>query len=226
MEETTLDIGGQFRSVTPTGQGGYAAGLLEETVGRRLRVQFRKPIPLDVALTVIDDGDNVDVLDSNRVPVLQAASDTDGLSSPNPVTIQEAMAASEASTVPPEFDGCYSCGTAGWGLRPGPHGESQFATTWTPPDWTKVDGETPARYVHTALDCPAGWFVASVPDTRLAVTAWMTVETFGPVIPGSPYAVVAWANGPWDGRKRSAGSAIFDDSGDLLARSESLWVSV
>ncbi|MCP3856418.1 MAG: hypothetical protein GY698_17020 [Actinomycetia bacterium] len=50
----------------------------------------------------------------------------------------------------------------------------------------------------------------------------------GEVWAGEHYAVVAfegrWSRG-WDGRKKGAGACLFDESGELVARSDSLWVA-
>lgn len=224
MTKTTMRVDGRFCSVTPTGQGGYCAGFLNEIVGRRLRVWMKQPIPLDVDMVVNDDGHHVDVTHDGSV-ILSGESDTTVLDSPEPISIETAELGSRRS-VPIGLEGCFSCGPNGWGLLPGTIGDSRFATTWTPPAWTAPDDVVLKRYVHTALDCTPGWLVATEPEVRLAVTGWVTAEDFASVLPEEVHGIVAWAEPVWNGRKRTAGSAIFNRAGELCARTESMWISV
>ena len=106
-------------------------------------------------------------------------------------------------------------------------GRMDFATTWTPPEWSAAaDGSVLDRFVWAAIDCPSGWRAGSVgSEFRLAVTGEMRAEVYGPIQLGSTYALVAWA-GDWRGRRVTAGTALFSEDRACLAASESMWVAV
>ncbi|MCP3911348.1 MAG: hypothetical protein GY713_10370 [Actinomycetia bacterium] len=109
-------------------------------------------------------------------------------------------------------------------------GTGRFATDWTPPAWIADEtGRVDDAAIWTALDCSQGFYVSRHPaDVRPAVTVRYAVEVIGEVWAGEHYAVVAfegrWSRG-WDGRKKGAGACLFDESGELVARSDSLWVA-
>jgi hypothetical protein len=43
---------------------------------------------------------------------------------------------------------------------------------------------------------------------------------------GTPYCLVAWRDGPPDGRKRPSGSALLDGQGRVLAVARAVWVTL
>jgi len=43
---------------------------------------------------------------------------------------------------------------------------------------------------------------------------------------GTPYCLVAWRDGPADGRKMPAGSALLDGQGSVLAVARAVWVTL
>ena len=105
----------------------------------------------------------------------------------------------------------------------------RFASDWTPPAWVGADdGVVEASTIWAVLDCASGFYVGQDEKRPAGVTVQYEVEMLADVLVGESHAVVAW-NGAypdhWDGRKRGAGSCIFDASGSLLAQSSSFWVA-
>lgn len=224
----SLHVPGRFEGAPARAQGGYTGGLLHD--GRPRRVWFRSPIPLDVDLETESKGetttvslDGTLVLESHPIEPL-----TDPLA---PVSMDDAIAGrawAEAEGYPDLIAPCYSCGTVDGTLRTHP-GRVADGETWaapmTYPDWTATDGAVDPSHIWAVIDCAPGYPVAfGNPEPRFAFTGWLSVDVRSAVEPGQPAIVVA-TTGPWDGRKRSARSALWTEAGDLIALSESLWIA-
>lgn len=92
--------------------------------------------------------------------------------------------------------------------------------------WANDEGNIDHRYIWSALDCP-GYF-ASV-GGKPALLGSMTTQIFKPLPKGGRAIIHAWTNdkNPNEGgRKRLAGTALYSESGDLIAASEAVWVLV
>jgi hypothetical protein len=200
--------------------GGYACGLVSEALGGGFEVMLRRPPPVGVDLDLIGHelrlGDEV-IAEARRLtaPILDA---------PDPVSVEDAR---EASKGYPGFEHhayptCFVCGTDrddGLRIFPGPvagrEAEGVVASPWTPQ-------EVRPEIVWAALDCPSGWAVddfgrEGVLLGRMGATLRAIPES------GREAVVVGWPIGV-DGRKRYAGSALFNDAGALLAAARSTWI--
>jgi hypothetical protein len=210
----------RFNGPPNSANGGYACGIVSEALGGGFEVTLLQPPPLGVDLDLVGhelkQGDIV-IAEARRltVPVLEA---------PEPVSLEDAR---EASKGYPGFEHhayptCFVCGTDrddGLRIFPGPvsgrEGEGVVASPWTP-------HEVRPEIVWAALDCPSGWAVddfqrEGVLLGRMAATLRAMPET------GREAVVIGWPLGE-DGRKRFAGSALFDEAGDLLAAARSTWI--
>lgn len=223
---------------TGIGQGGWTSSCFDQVVGQSLTVSLRSPIPLETELSVAQvddehwmvgfdqDGESRLVLEGRPAPRQFATTD--------PVSIDSAIEASSrfrATDHPAPL--CFSCGThpESMCVHNGPllDGTGRFASDWTPPAWVGDEtGVVDATTIWAVLDCASGFYVGQDADRPAGVTVQYEVDILGDVRIEQPHAVVAW-NGlyddGWDGRKRGAGSCIFDASGRLLAQSTSLWVA-
>ena len=162
-----------------------------------------------------------------------------GIDVPEPVGIAEAEAAAAGSQLhehPEEhpFPTCFVCGplrAPGDGLRilVGPVARRAVAADgWTPAaDLAGADGVVRPEFVWAALDCSGGvgsWLADPVGGNPF-VLGRLAVAIDGPVRAGAPHAVVGW-RAAHDGRKVTAGSAIFTADGGLASRARATWIQL
>ena len=75
--------------------------------------------------------------------------------------------------------------------------------------------------MSAALDCPGYYAVA--PDDCMMLLAQFTAHVDRRVPIGESCTLVAWQIGS-QGRKREAGTAIYDSRGQLCGRARALWI--
>lgn len=247
----TITVPGWAQGRSGMGQGGWSASRFASAIGEPVVISFRSPIPIDQPMTVsrtatgwtltTDDGPGgIPRLVMEAEP--RSADHFDAVETPA-VPIADAIdARSRFPEYPPADDrptthnapACFSCGFGHRTMRVWPgllaDGSGRVASDFTPPDWVAgVDGTVDPSAVWTALDCASGFYVGHHPARRAAVTGRYAVELSAPIQVGETYAIVGFT-GPhvpeWERRKRGACSAIFDRSGQLMARSDSLWVAL
>jgi hypothetical protein len=228
---------GRFCGPPGAVNGGYACGTLAARLDGAAEVTLRRPVPLERPL-LLRHGDGIALLeDEGRLCAEARASATPvGQGVPRPPTLAEARAAAGRAAYydDPVFPGCFGCGPArapGDGLRifPGPvPGRKVLAAPWSPdPSVGGPDGLVPDEVVWAALDCPGGVAVAEARATPggAALLGRMTVRLDGPVRIGTAHRVVAWLL-ERDGRKHTAGSALFGPDDQLLAVARAVWITV
>jgi hypothetical protein len=231
----TLTIPARFSGPPGSANGGVTCGLVAGLVGaEEVGVSLRSPPPLERPLSVARDGDRVELRDGDLL-VAEGAPDELRLEVPDPVSPDEAAAASEAGherwTARHPFPTCLVCGPGrrpGDGLRlfPGPLRDRTYAARWTPAE-SLDDGTGKVRpeFVWAALDCPTSAPVANFGAGPPLVLGRLTARLGCPVRVGEPHAVLAWPLSV-DGRKRQAAAALFDSQGRLLCASRALWVEL
>lgn len=234
---STLIVERRFNGPVASANGGWVAGAL----ARRLRpgpvsVSLRAPPPLDrELLTVPTPEGGLELRDGATLLALAEPVSLEVEVPPAP-TLEAARAAGVTARMRARSRGgeaayalCFGCGIDrhdGLGIVPGPVGEDGIvAAGWTPSaDLAEADGTVRTEAVWAALDCPAG----SAWSHRLnlypaMMTVRMTAAIDAPLTAGAHYGVMAWPIAR-DGRKLHAGTAIFDASGQILARSLQLWL--
>jgi hypothetical protein len=227
-----LSFGERFCGPAGSANGGYACGAIAELLGGGVEVTLRRQPPLGRPLRLrVGDGGAV-VHDGDEL-VAEARPATVGLTVPGTASPAEARAAAGRY---PLFQGhpfptCFTCGpdrAPGDGLRifPGPvPGGDLWAAPWTPdPSVADQDGLVLPEVVWAALDCPGG-FAAGVGDSVM-VLGRMAARVLARPRAGTAYCLVAWREGPPDGRKLPAGSALLDGQGRVLAVARAIWVTV
>ena len=127
---------------------------------------------------------------------------------------------------------CFTCGPdrhEGDGLRVFPGQiegapEGHVACLWTPDAaFADADGRVPTEVIWAALDCP-GFFAWVVKAGRHgALLGTMTGEVIRPPRAGETCVVSAWPL-VREGRKETAGVALFSAGGELLARGHQVWI--
>ena len=213
-------VAARFRGPRTSGNGGFTAGLLAEACGLdgAVQVTLRTPPPLDRPLQVhegaLHDGETV---------VAQSEPGTLTVV-PEPVPLATARAAEQsyAGLVRHPFPECFVCGparAAGDGLRifPGPVADGRTACSWTP------GPEVGLPFVWAALDCPGAW--TSDVLGRPMVLGRMTAAVAEPVAPGRTY-VVTGMHLRTEGRKTRTATALLDLDGEVVARSEQVWLAI
>jgi hypothetical protein len=227
----TLTIGSRFCGPPNSSNGGYFAGLIATLASRTLEVRLVKPPPLDTELSVQEAPDGV-------LQVLEGA-EVVGEARPAALTLEarpapdylEAVEASRhyAGFRFHRFPTCFVCGTQrvrGDGLRifAGPLPERGLVAAPWVPDSSLDGGEGKVRpeFMSAALDCPGYYAVAR--DDRMMLLAQFTAHVDRLVHIGESCTVVGWRIGSSDGRKREAGTALFDGKGELCGRARALWI--
>lgn len=235
---TEIVVPRQFRGPPFTANGGYICGVLAAAVGGRGVAMLRSGVPLDTAVRIEPGEEGAVTLVNAEGAVLGSARPADDSQipppPPAPPTVEEAKAFAAASQFAERslHRGCFSCcieREAGEGL--GVHvGQidgaplGQCAGVWTPHEnFALDDGTIPDEITWGALDCSGSmaWWIKSGSPVGLLGT--MAGEVLRKPKAGETYVVVAWAR-EVEGRKHFAGVALFDDQGEVMARSGQIWI--
>jgi hypothetical protein len=208
----------RFRGPEASGNGGYSAGLFARAFGGgEVEVTLRLPPPLEAPLDLGADGC---VRDGDAV-VAEIRSGHLRIAPPAPVSWAEAVAAQTPDLQSP-FPECFVCGHArgddGLHIHAGPvERGGVHAAPWA------VGGDTAGpEFVWAALDCP-GAYATGVLGRGTVVLGRLTARIDRVPDAGEKCVVVAWHLGS-DGRKHSAGTALFAASGELLGIADALWI--
>ncbi|GHC87176.1 hypothetical protein GCM10007079_31040 [Nocardiopsis terrae] len=247
----TLTIPAAFNGPDGSGNGGYSAGLLAGLLtapgGPAVQVTLRTPPPLDRTLTVEGTPEEglrlVDPTAQDKARLVaeavRAAPFDEAPVPGGPVTVSEAARAREryAGLTDHPFPRCYSCGPAraeGEGLRlfagsvrpgRGPDGVGNtVACTWDVLEAVDGgDGRAAPAQVWAALDCPGGW--SSDVSGRPIVLGRMSAQILDLPAVGSTPVVMGHLESV-DGRKVHTGSALYDETGRLLAQARATWIAL
>lgn len=218
------------------GQGGYTSAQFEAAVGQPITISLKAPIPLETELSVDAVEGGWELRQDDTVIMTAVPSEISYADTPA-VGLDAAADARTRFPVSPDEHNARNCLSCGFGERtmevwPGllDDGTGRVASDWHPPAWAGDDnGLVDPGLIWMALDCTCGFYVGQYPERRNALTVQYAVEVLQPVQVGHSYVVVGfdgnWPGG-WDGRKRGAGSCVFDADGAVVARSDSFWVSV
>ncbi|WP_397404173.1 hypothetical protein [Phenylobacterium sp.] len=232
---STIVIDRQFRGPPNSGNGGYVCGVLARGLVGPVTAMIRAPVPLDEALE-FEAGPT-----GNRLLGPEDAVIGTGAAAMQPIpdapvipTLAAARAASagyfgHTNRVHPP---CFTCSNEreeGDGLRvfPGQLEGAEpgvLACVWTPhAAFGGVDGLIPPEVVWAALDCP-GFFAWIEKEGRHgALLGTMTGEILTPPRVGEDYIVLAWPIAR-EGRKETAGVALINAEGQILARAHQVWI--
>jgi hypothetical protein len=221
-----------------TVNGGVACGAIAALCGRTTEVTLHRPIPPDRPLTVEYAGDSALTVLDGGTPLAAARPAADAADSTVPsvsAELAEAVAGRARYFTDPDFPDCFVCGrdrAPGHGLRifPGPvPGRSVWAAPWTPDASVAAsDGRVRPEIVWAALDCPTGIAAgeaAQLPADTTVLLGRMTARITTRPRAGQACRVVAWPVAR-SGRRLSAGSALLDPAGAVLATGRTGWITV
>ena len=234
----SLVIAARFCGPPDSGNGGYVCGRIAAYLADAAAVTLRQPPPLATPMAIERDQGSVRVLDGETLIAEGAAGpDRLPLDLPDPVSIPEARAAGARSRLrafPEEhpFPTCFVCGPdrrPGDGLRimVGPvAGRDLSADVWCPDQaLAQSDGYVRPEFLWAALDCAGG--VAALgdaaPDGQPFVLGRLSARQLAPAKSGEPHIVVGWRLGT-DGRKTTAGSALFTATGQAVGVARATWI--
>lgn len=210
--------------------GGYLSGVLASHSDRQLRVRLLQPVPLDATFAVHTAQDGAVELRQGERLFARGEPDTLQLSVPDAPNYLRALDASRGfiGFVRHAFPQCFACGTErprGDGLRifAGPLAGSEcVAATWAPDaSLAGAAGKVRPEFMSAALDCP-GYFAARNDGVPMLLGEF-TTHVDRCVHIDEPCIVIGWKISS-SGRKYEAGTALFDEDGELCARAHALWI--
>lgn len=242
-----LTLTEQFIGPPDLGNGGYVVGHMAnalaggDVIGAgAIEVTLRAPLPLDVSFDYrFDDAGGValmsgdDVMATAKKVVLDL--DVPGPASREAVREGQSTSHSLKMGFHPTLGErlgvhpiCFCCGAEreeGDGLRVFPvavEDATGVTALWTPHEsFVWEDGTIGPEIIGAAIDCP-GAFAFLENGERAGLLGRMSVEFLKPLNAGDETRIVGWRI-ETDGRKMIAGTAIFDGSGDLVAKARQIW---
>jgi hypothetical protein len=229
-------IGRQFCGPPNSGNGGYVCGVLAREIPGPATSVLRAPIPLDIPLALARE-DHAVVMLGAEDQVIGRGEASPGAQLPDPPaapSLEEARIAGARylGLTTPFHPICFTCGTErgeGDGLRVftgqlagAPKGV--VAGVWTPhAEFADAEGLAPTEVVWAALDCP-GYFAWVEKEGRHgALLGTMTGEVIRRPGAGEACVVLAWTLAR-EGRKETAGVALYSACGELMARAHQVWI--
>jgi hypothetical protein len=226
----TITVARRFCGPADSSNGGYFAGLVATLASDTLAVRLVKPPPLDADLEVIEREDGAIEVRHGDTLVGEARHTQLKLELPPAPTYFEAVEASRRYTgfQAQRFPTCFVCGAQrprGDGMRlfAGPIPERGIvAAPWVPDtSLDGGDGKVRPEFMSAALDCPG--YYALTDDDRMMLLAELTVHLDRLVHVDESCTVIGWRMGT-DGRKHEAGTAIFDEDGEVCGRARAIWI--
>ena len=230
MSEITIDR--RFCGPKNSANGGYAAGVFAQKIDGPAEVTLIAPPPLEtpIALAAAEDG-GYEAIHNGAVIARAKPAQVDAAPPPVPSFVD--VEAAHNDFLKPE-DGvhliphCFVCGTRrkpGDGLRifSGPVPDSPVnADFWTPgADLADGDGLVKPEFLWAALDCPSAF----------AMRAWPEVSLLGRLaaeIKRRPKAEERLIAAGWprsrEGRKMLSSSALYTESGEVIAVANAVWI--
>jgi hypothetical protein len=224
-------VDGRFHGPPGMGNGGYSAGLLAEQLAiGPVEITLKRPIPLDAPLRLERLASGPVLLQQNGTILAEALRANLEMEVPIPPAYDEAALARQAYGGFKEhpFPTCFVCGPHhedGLHIFPGPvNGKALVAAPWTPhQELADESGLVLPRYLWAALDCPGGIAISS--SAEPVVLGRITGEILQDLGVDERCVVIGWEMGR-DGRKRFAGTAIFNETGQLIGQAKAIWFEI
>ena len=223
-------IAPKFCGPPDSGNGGYACGLAAQSILGTAEVKLLRPLPLNTPLQLAKKNSTIELRDRNQI-IAELRSTTLDLPVPSPPSFIEAQAASKnyLGFKDHKYPTCFVCGPdrePGEGLRlfPGKiSGKNLVATPWIPDaNLGDADGWVRPEFLWAALDCP-GVFAAMTDHFPFLLLGTLTASIENKIPVGEKAVVIGWPLGT-EGRKINVGSAIFSESGKLIAKAKGVWI--
>jgi hypothetical protein len=229
-------IGRQFCGPPNSGNGGYVCGVLAKDIEGPATAVLRARIPLDAPLSLAWREGGL-VMSGDADELIGHGAPSAGAELPDP---PQAPSLAQARAAGARYAGlatafhpiCFTCGTErdeGDGLRVftgqlAGQPQGVVAGVWTPhAAFADAEGQVRTEVVWAALDCP-GYFAWVEKEGRHgALLGTMTGEVIRRPKAGEDCIVLAWPLAR-DGRKETAGVALYSAAGELMARAHQVWI--
>jgi hypothetical protein len=211
----------RYRGPLTSANGGYACGRLASFVDAdEVEVTLRLPPPLDRPLRVEASDGRVRLLDGEALVAEARAAPVD-IEPPSPVPLEAAAEARERHVREwtPDFRECYVCGIRDDGLQIRVGLVSGREPLHASPTALLEAG---TEFVWAAIDCPGAYAVGAEGRGDI-VLGRMTARVDRVPEADEGCVVMSWPLGE-DGRKLHAGTALFSESGELLAVARQTWI--
>jgi hypothetical protein len=230
-----LRVAPRFCGPPGIANGGYLAGLLARDLAGAVEVSLRAPAPLDEPLEVRTHPDGARTLEragSELARAVPASLELELRPAPDPAETRARAGGCRAMRTHP-FPGCFVCGPArADGLRvfPGMIAQSDaVAAVWTPgPELCDAAGRVAPEFLWAVLDCPSAFPLLESEAARALepmVLAKLCVRLEDELRAGEAARVVAWPIAQ-EGRRGTAGAAIWGADGRIVGRARATWVSL
>jgi hypothetical protein len=228
---TELIVAKRFCGPPTSSNGGYFCGLVAALSANTLTVRLLKPPPLDTPLQATKTADGGIEVRQGDVLIAQARVSELIVDPPEPPGYVDTLDASlkYAGFTEHPFPTCFVCGTQrarGDGMRvfAGPVADRDIvAAPWVP--HTSLDGgggKVRPEFMWAAMDCP-GCFAANKSGRGNWLLGEFTAHVDRLVHIDEPCRIIGWPLGS-NGRKHEAGTALFDEDGELCARAKAVWI--
>jgi len=241
MTKSKLTIASQFNGPPTFGQGGYVSGSVAKVFApdKTVMVSLRLPTPLDKTLSLIAGDGHMDLMDDDKLLVrASTVPDLDHLTPPpcpDTKTVKKAEANYRGHWDEALFGSCFVCGVDR-------HDEDGLHVFTGSTDSTRKDqpglvashfsararhcddeGSLKPVFVWSVLDC-AGYF-STIKTGEVALLAQFTCQIVGTLKQGELGTIIGWPIHT-NGRKHLVGTALYSSDGELVAKTEGLWVAV
>lgn len=227
-----LIIQPRFNGPPDSGNGGYVCGAVANFVGSTAEITLRQPPPLNRHLQIMRQNEGVQLLDGEALIASGRPAEL-ALDVPHLPTLAEAETAvsNYAGFHDHIFPRCFVCGperAEGDGLRifaGEVNGRHLVAAPWQTDETVADDrGIVRPEFIWSALDCP-GAFAVMLDGPAMIVLGRMTAAISHLPQAGERCVVVGWPLGS-DGRKHFAGTAVFNEAGDLCGKGQAVWIQL
>ena len=236
MSETIV-VAERFCGPPGVANGGYLSGLLARGLSGAVEVTLRAAAPLATPLAVGEDVDGARLLTRDGVELARAHRSTLALdvpAPPDPDLVAAHAGDCRAMRTHP-FPRDFVCGPArepGDGLRIFPGvvpGSDLVAALWTPDASLCGASDVVApEFLWAALDSPSSFPLLEPESARALepmVLGRLCVALEGELRAGERALVLAWPIAR-EGRRGTAGAALFAASGRLVGRARATWISL
>lgn len=225
---TDLEINPRFCGPADMANGGYVCGLLAAHLRGPVSVRLKAATPLATSLQIVQ-APGIVRLERAGTVIAEARNQSVDISPPSAPTFAAVDVHSKTvPTLPQVFPLCFVCGAArqpgdGLRIRAVPMPTGVYAAAWTPDSsLARADNMVASEFLWSSLDCP-GAYANPSPRGGLLLLGELTVSIEDEVRVGERCVIVAWPLGV-DGRKRFAGTALFKESGELVAKARATWI--